>query len=164
VRWAVSESLRHVQSYRPSLKIAPRSDLGFIYGVLRDLFRNQRRDLAGILTKLAMLEVRFQREYLQEEEINWVQCFDTNTDLFDRVTTTSPDDLADSLTEDDTIAFQKLCPQNVLREDSNLRVINRRWDRLCQAIQKILIVDDALRPLLADLAEVNFRTLLFSNC
>lgn len=160
MRWAVSESLRQVQSHRSSLELAPQPDLGFIYGALRDLFRDQRRDLIGALTKLAVLEVRFHREYLWEEEIDWVQCFDTNTDLFDRITTTSPPDLADSLTEDDLIEFQKLCPQNVIDEDSKLQYMYRRWNRLCRAVQESMAVDSGLIPLLADLAKASICPLL----
>lgn len=163
VRWAISESLRQAQSHRPNLEVAPQPDLGFIYGPLRDLFSHQRQDLARILKKLAILEVRFQREYLGEEEIDWVQRFDTNTDLFDRVTTTSPHDLADSLTENDLVAFQNLCPQNVIQEDTSFQYMHRRWNRLCRTVQESIAVDSDLGLLLADLATASILSLAILN-
>ena len=162
MRWAVSESLR--QAHRPDLELAPQPDLGFIFGALGDLFGDQDRDLTRILRQLAVLEARFQRDYLREEDINWVQCFDTNTDLFDRFATTPAPDLADALTEDDHIAFQELSPQNVIDEDSNLQCLHRRWNTLCQALQESIAGDNGLIPLLASLAKVSVCILIFSPC
>lgn len=142
------------------MELAPQPDFEFIHGALRDLFRFQRQDLARMLTKLAVLEIRFQREYLGGDEINWVRCFDTNTNLFDSVATISPSDLANSLTADDIIAFQQLSPQNIIREDFNLQHVHRRWNRLCRAVQESIAVNSGLYSVLADLARASTSSLL----
>lgn len=92
--------------------------------------------------------------------MDWTQSFDTNTDLFDSVTTLPPQDLADSLTKNDIIAFENLCPRNFIREDSNLVHMHIRWDKLCLSAQEIINVDDRLSPLFADLAKASFRIIL----
>ena len=161
MRWAVSESLRQVQSHCPNLDVAPQPDLGFIYSPLRDLFRDHHQGLTGNLIKLAVLEARFQRQYSPEEKIDWTQSFNTNTDLFDSVTTLTPQDLADSLTESDEIAFESLHPRDIIREDSNFRHLHVRWNKLCQAVEEIIAVDGGLSPPLADLAKASLRTMLF---
>ena len=70
VHWAVSQSLLLALSRRPITDVAPPPDLGFIYRPLREFFRYWDRNLAKTLKQLAVLEARFQRSYLREEEID----------------------------------------------------------------------------------------------
>ena len=153
MRWAVHESL--AQSRHPNLDIAPQPDLGFIYGPLRELFRDHRWSLAGSLARLDVLDARFQR-LCSPEEIAWAHRFDTNTDLFDSVTTQSFRDLGASLTENDHYAFENLSPRNLVHEDPNLMLMHREWDRLYRSAQEIIAVDGGLSPLFADLATASF--------
>ncbi|KAI4093047.1 MAG: hypothetical protein LQ339_007770 [Xanthoria mediterranea] len=162
-QWAISQSLLLALSHRPITDVAPQPDLGFIYRPLREFFRHRDRNLAQTLKQLAVLEARFQRLYLREEEIDRTHLFDTSTDLFDRATTTPPQDLAHSLTDCDIAAFRSLDPQSIISEGPYLRHMHRRWDRLCGAAQEMVTVESRLGPLLADLAEASLWTLLRSQ-
>lgn len=159
MHWAVSQSLLLALSHHPITDVAPQPDLGFIYRPLREFFRHRDRNLAKTLKQLAVLEARFQRLYLREEEIDQTYLFDTSTDFFDRATTTPPQELAQFLTDCDIAAFRSLDPQSIISEGSYLRHMHRRWDRLCRAAQEIVAVESRLGPLLADLAEASLWTL-----
>ena len=80
-----------------------------------------------MLKRLAVLEERFDRQYLREEqEMNWTCEFDTSTDLFDRVTTMSPRDLPVFLTQDDLNAFSVLDSQSTINGDSKFQRLHRQ--------------------------------------
>ena len=96
-------------------------------------------------------------------EIDWARDFDTNTDFFHRVTSTSPQELASSLTVDDTAEFFLLDPHTIICEGSHLQHLHRRWDQLCEAIQEIITADSWLCPVLAAFAEVSLLSLLHSD-
>ena len=147
VHWAVSQSLLLARSHHLYRGIASQPNLEFIYGPLRDLFAVPR-DLTTILKQFAVLEARFERSYLQEEEINWTHNFDTNTDFFDRASATamSPQDLAKFLTASDLNAFKSLCPESIINyaEDESLQHMHKRWNKLCQAAQESITVERCL--------------------
>ncbi len=129
--------------------------LELVYGPLRDLVRNQHGNLVGTLKHLAVLEARFKRRYLREEEMDWTCDFDTNTEFFDRVTTMSPQALAGFLTESDIEAFRLLDPQNIINGDSHLQDMHRQWDRRCQAVQESIAAESYLTARLVDLAQAS---------
>ena len=126
VYWAVSQSLLLTQSHRPITDVAPQPDLGFIYRPLRELFSHRDRGLGATLKELSVLEARFHRLYLQEEEIDWTLLFDTRTRFFDSVMTTPPQELAHTLTVRDIAVFRSLDPQSIISGGFNLQQINRR--------------------------------------
>ncbi len=137
VRWAISESLLQAR-LQSSVVTRPQPDLEFIYSPLRNLFDNQPRDLVRTLKHLAVLEARFQRQYLQEDDIDWTRNFDVNTEFFDLVSAMTAQDLAAFLTNRDRGAFYSLSPHSILKEDCYLQHMHRRWDRLCREAQEII--------------------------
>ncbi len=87
--WAVAQSLSSARARCPNKVFLNSANIQLIYGPLRDFARNQHGSLVRTLEHLAVLEARFQRRYLREEEMDWTCDFDTNTEFFNRVTTTS---------------------------------------------------------------------------
>ena len=69
---------------------------------LEGFFRRQQRNPVAALS----LDVRFQRMYSDEEEIDWTLRFRTDVDFFELLTTTPASEIADLLTEDD---LSELC-------------------------------------------------------
>jgi len=126
VYWAVAPSFSSARARCPNMVFVDPASLQLIYGPLRDFVRNQHGNLVGTLKHLEVLEARFQRRYLREEEMDWICDFDTNTEFFDRVTTMSPRDLAGFLTENDIEAFSLLRPQNIINGDSYLQHVHRQ--------------------------------------
>ena len=131
------------------------ASLEVICGPLRDLIQNQPGNLVRILKHLEVLEARFQRQYLQEEEMDWTCDFDTSTDFFDCVTTISPRNFAGFLTESDLDAFRLLDPQNIINGDSYLQHMHRQWNRRCQAAQESIAAESYLSARLVDLAQAS---------
>jgi hypothetical protein len=155
VYWVVAQSLSSARARCPNMVFVDPASLQLIYGPLRDFVRNQHGNLVGTLKHLAVLEARFQRRYLREEEMDWTCDFDTNTEFFDRVTTMSPRDLAGFLTENDIEAFSLLRPQNIIHGDSYLQHVHRQWDRRCQVVQESIAAESYLSARLADLAQAS---------
>ena len=100
MHWAISQSVLFALPHRSDTELAPPPRLKTIFCPLRDLFRHPNANLDGILNHLALLEARFQWRYRQEE-VDWIHNFDTDTEFFDNVMTTLPQDMADSLTRSD---------------------------------------------------------------
>ena len=162
VYWAVSQSLLLAEDHRPIEDVASQPDLGFIYRPLRELFSHRDRGLSVTLKQLSVLEARFHRLYSREKEINWTRLFDTRTRFLDSVTTTTPQDLAHSLTVSDVAVFRSLDPQSIISGGSQFQRINRRWNWLCGAAQDLVTADGlvagesrCLASHLADVAEAS---------
>lgn len=85
--------------------------------------------------------------------------------LFDQAsaTTMSPWDLANSLTDSDLNAFNSLCPESIIKQDTYLQNMHRWWNKLCQAAQENITVERCLSLLLADLAKVSIFYLAALN-
>lgn len=129
------------------------ASLKVICGPLHGLIRNQQGNLVGILKRLVVLEVRFHRRYLGEEEMDWTDDFNTDTDFYDCVTTMSPRDLADFLTESDLGLFRLLDPQSIINGD--LQHMHRQWNRRCQAVQESIAAESYLNTHLVNLAQAS---------
>ena len=162
MHWAISESLLLVRT-QSSVIVRSQPGLRFIYRPLRDLFDTQHQDLVRTLKHLAVLEARFQRQYLQEDNIDWTRNFDTNTEFFDCVSAMSAQDLGAFLTDGDCDAFCSLSPQSILKEDSCLQHMHRRWDRLCREAQELIAVGNNFSAL-TELAKGSLYTRLLWLC
>ena len=148
----MSQSLHLVRSNRPPADALPQPNLDFILGPLRAL---PRRNAVEILEQHAVLEVRFRRSFLYAHDIDWTRRFQTNVNLFNRVTKMPAQDLADQLTDSDLTAFRSLAPQSVIDEDVRFQQLNRRWDRQCLAISEILMTHRHLIHKVMDVCQVN---------
>lgn len=151
----VTQSLSSTRARCRDMMFLEPPSLKLVYGPLRDLVRNQQGNLIGTLKHLAVLEARFQRRYLREEEMDWTCDFDTNTEFFDRITTMSPRDLAGFLTESDLEPFRLLNPENIINGDPHLQNIHRQWDRRCHAVQESIAAESYLTTRLVDLAQAS---------
>jgi hypothetical protein len=100
---------------------------------------------------------------LREDDIDWARSFDTNTEFFDRVSAMTAQDLASFLTDGDCDTFCSLSPQSILKEDSYLQHMHRRWDRLCREVQEIVAVGNNFRAL-TELAKASLYTWLLWLC
>ena len=155
----VAQCLHSARARCPDMMYSDAASLEVICGPLRSLVRNQHGNLVGILKHLAMLEARFQRRYLWEEEMDWTRDFDADTDFFDRVTTMSPRDLAGVLTESDLGLFRLLDPQDITNGGPHLQHMHREWNRRCQVAQESIAVESYLSTRLVHLAQasISFR-------
>ncbi len=153
-RSAVSQSLR---SNRPNADAIPQPGHESILCELQDFFKRQHRNPVAALRQLAVLEIRFQRMYLNEEEIDWSQRFWTDVDFFEQITTTPATEIADLLTELDLTELRLVPPQQFINgEGRRLQHVHRRCNRLCEAVQESIIFANQLSPLVAHLADVSF--------
>ena len=128
---------------------------------LQGFFKKQHRSPVVALKQLAVLEIRFQRMYLNEEEIDWTERFWTDVNFFEQITTTSATELADLLTELDLTELRLVPPQQFINgERSCLQNVHRRCNRLCMEVQESILFANELSPRVASLAGVGSITLL----
>lgn len=155
-RSAVSQSLR---SNRPNADAIPQPGHETILCELQGFFKRQHRNPVAALRQLAVLEIRFQRMYLNEEEIDWTQRFWTDLDFFEQITTKPATEIADLFTELDLTELRLVPHQQFINgEGRRLQYIHRRCNRLCEAVQESIIFAKQLSFLVARLAEVGFTS------
>lgn len=91
--------------------------------------------LSKILEVLCVLAIRFRQTYIHTSEMNWHRHFDIDISfikgLFD---STSPVDIACTLTNADLDAFSNLSPENIIKEDGVARQYLTRWHLLSRSI------------------------------
>ena len=152
-RWAVSKGL---QFHRWNTDISQPCHR-FIFDELRAFFTRQHQNHIVAVRQLAVLELRFQRMFLNEEEVDWSQRFWTSVDFFEQITTTPATELADLLTKLDLQKLRLVPPQEFIDgKGHRLQHVHRRCNRLCEAIQESICFAEQLSPLVARLAVVGF--------
>lgn len=152
---AVSNSIQLHQSTSIGGYSEPILEIDFIVEPLQELLETQDRPVTDILQQLAVLAVRFQRDYQWEEEIDWTQKFRTDTEFFRCIRGTSPSQLADSISECDLKAFRNLGPQSIIYQDDQLKSLALRWNRLSQEVLECVVASRQLGHKIADLAAVS---------
>ncbi|KAL2049686.1 hypothetical protein ABVK25_010027 [Lepraria finkii] len=152
-RWAVSQGLQ----YHRCNTDTPQPCDQFNLNELEAFFTRQHRNHIAAVRQLAVLELRFQRMFLNEEEVDWSQRFWTNVDFFEQITTTPATEIADFLTKLDLKKLRSVPPQEFIDgKGHRLQHVHRRCNRLCEAIQESIIFAEQLSPPVARLAEVGF--------
>lgn len=122
---------------------------------LRDFFARHHQDHVTALRHLGILELRFQRMFLNEEEVDWSQRFWTNISFFEHITTTPAAEIANLLTRLDLEELRLVPPQAFVNSnDRCLQNVHRRCNRLCEAIQESIILREQLKQSVVRLAEV----------
>lgn len=107
----------------------------FILNELRAFFIRQHQNYVAAVRQLAILELRFQRMFFDEGEVDWSQRFWTNVDFFEQITTTPATELADLLTKLDRKELRLVPPQEFIDSRGHrLQHVHRRCNRLCEAI------------------------------
>ena len=128
-----------------------------ILNELRAFFAHQHQNHIVAVRQLAILELRFQRMFLNEEEVDWSQRFWTSVDFFEQITTTPATEIADLLTKLDLQKLRLVPPQEFIDgKGHRLQHVHRRCNRLCEAIQESIVFAEQLSPLVARLAVVGF--------
>ena len=69
------------------------------------------------MRQLGILEVRYQRIFLNEDEIDWTQFFWADVDFFEQITTTPATEIADLLTELDLTELRLVPPQQFINDE-----------------------------------------------
>ena len=152
-----------LQRYRWSPDV-PQPCHQFVLNKLMAFFARPHQSCVTAVRQLAILELRFQRMFLNEEEVDWSQRFWTNVDFFEQITTTTATEIADLLTKLDLEELRLVPPQEFIDSKGHrLRYVHRRCNRLCEAIQESIIFAEQLKPLIARLAEVSFRLISFRS-
>lgn len=132
---------------------------------LQDWLGRLHQDAVTALRELAVLDVRYQHLYLGEAEIDWSERFEMDVDFFQLVITTSPQELADTLTDLDVKEFPSLhreLDDNIVK-GPQLQHVNRRWNKLCKAAQESVTSEEHLSSPIADLAKASAAQMSFDH-
>ncbi|KAJ5692362.1 hypothetical protein N7462_001785 [Penicillium macrosclerotiorum] len=129
---ALVHSIRTVQPDATQHMPRPTSPgFEFIAGPIQRLFKDQPPSLKSILKIFSVLAIRFRQQYIHTPKMEWTKSFDT-TILFleDYLNSTSPMDLASTLTGADEIDYSRLSRQSIATNDAHVRGILENWHTL----------------------------------
>jgi hypothetical protein len=131
----------------------------FIAGPIQRLFKDQPPSLTTILRIFSVLAIRFRKQYIHTSRINWHAPFDTEI-LFleDCFNSTSPKDLARTLTGTDEMNFSSLSRQSIVAEDVVVKRLLGHWQSLSDSVWECCSsLPDIMIPYLRECAQVSFK-------
>lgn len=100
----------------------------FIAGPIQRLFKDQPPSLTTILKVFSVLAVRFRRQYIHTSRMDWKSPFNTEILFLEYcLSSTSPEDLAHTLTSTDEVDFAGLSRQNILANDAVVKGLLANW-------------------------------------
>ncbi|KAJ5118895.1 Guanine-nucleotide dissociation stimulator CDC25 [Penicillium atrosanguineum] len=133
----------------------------FIAGPIQRLFKDQPPSLTTILRIFSVLAIRFRKQYIHTSKINWHAPFNTEI-LFleDCFNSTSPMDLARTLTGTDEIDFSSLSRQSIVADDVVVKRLLGNWHSLSVSVWECCSsLPDIMIPYLRECAQI-----LFNKC
>lgn len=113
------------------------------------------KEIREALRLLAILAIRHQHSYQRPDEINWRQDFKTDTEFFERITTMDLNEVANLLTDNDYIEFDKLSLLDAMEYGHHSQLLDQRWNHLCEQVKECIIIDKKLACLIMELAQVS---------
>lgn len=130
----------------------------FIAGPIQMLFRDQPPSLTTILKIFSVLAFRFRRQYIHTAKMEWHLPLDTSI-LFleDCLNSTSPKDLARTLTGTDELDFSGLPQQSILANDAFVRGVLTNWQNLSISVWECCAALPDMVPFLRECTEVSDR-------
>ena len=127
--------------------------LNFSINPLQEKLRG--KEIKKALRLLAILAIRHQHNYQRADEIDWGKDFQTDTEFFECITTMDLIEMADMLTDNDYIEFDQLSPMDVMKYGHHFKLLDQRWNHLCERVKECVIVDKALALRIMELAQVS---------
>lgn len=133
---------------------------GFIAGPVQVLFRDQPPSLTTVLKIFSVLAVRFRRHYIHTAKMEWYLPLDTSI-LFleDCLNSTSPKDLARTMTGTDELDFSGLSRQSILANDNFVRRLLTNWHDLSISVWECCTALPDIVPFLRECAQVSVSPL-----
>lgn len=130
----------------------------FIAGPIQMSFRDQPPSLTTILKIFSVLAFRFRRQYIHTAKMEWHLPLDTSI-LFleDCLNSTSPKDLAGTLTGTDELVFSGLSQQSILANDGFVRGVLTNWHNLGISVWECCAALPDMVPFLRECTEVSDR-------
>ncbi|KAF3390480.1 hypothetical protein F1880_009165 [Penicillium rolfsii] len=127
----------------------------FIAGPVQMLFKDQPPSLTTILKIFSVLAFRFRRQYIHTAKMEWHVPLDTSI-LFleDCLNSTSPKDLARTMTGSDELEFAGLSRQSIVANDDQLRGLLANWHVLSMSVWECCAALPEMVPFLIECAEV----------
>jgi hypothetical protein len=134
--------------------------LEFIAGPVQVLFRDQPPSLTTVLKIFSVLAIRFRRQYIHTAKMEWHLPLDTSI-LFleDCLNSTSPKDLARTMTGTDELDFSGLSRQSILANDNFVRRLLTNWHDLSISVWECCAALPDIVPFLRECAQVSISLL-----
>lgn len=113
----------------------------FIASPIQRLFKEYPTTLARILEVLCVLAIRFRQTYIHTRQMDWHSPFNVDISFINDIfNSSSPVDLAGTLTNSDLKAFGSLSPQNIVDEDRVARQYITRQHLLSRSVWECCLV------------------------
>ncbi|KAJ5162179.1 Guanine-nucleotide dissociation stimulator CDC25 [Penicillium capsulatum] len=131
----------------------------FIAGPIQSLWKDQMPSLTTILKMFNVLAIRFRRQYIHTSKMDWKQPFDTTiVFLEDCLNSTSPVDLACTLTNVDEVDYTDLTRESLVAEDAVVQRILANWRILSTSVWECCSALPDLTPYLRECAQTLYTT------
>lgn len=135
----------------------------FIAGPVQMLFKDQPPSLTTILKIFSVLAFRFRRQYIHTAKMEWHVPLDTSI-LFleDCLNSTSPKDLARTMTGSDELDFSGLSRESIVANDILVRGLLTNWHGLSMSVWECCAALPDIVPFLRECAEVSISSHRYS--
>ena len=133
---------------------------------LRDFYNrtSQHQDPLSALYKLALLETRFRRMYMNGDLVDWDQYFQTTgIDLLEQISKMPAGEVAASLIESDGTVIDSIPAKQIIEGHGfELRRANERCNWLCESAQECIIFKSETSIMLVDIVKVSLESIFIA--
>ncbi|KAM3066228.1 hypothetical protein ACMFMG_012131 [Clarireedia jacksonii] len=124
-----------------------------------DIFANPDLDLVSVVIRLEILNLRFRREFVHINDVNWSKSLSTDFSILDILEQKDSETAAKSLTLTDLISFD-LNINDIYNLDRSLKEIRKQWDILHYDVVDCITVD---RRYISSIVEITKDLLSLRN-
>lgn len=128
----------------------------FVAGPIQRLFKDQPPSLTTILKVFSVLAVRFRRQYVHTSRMDWRSPFDTEILFLEYcLSSSSPEDLAQTLISSDEVDYAGLSRQNILANDAVVKSLLANWHNLSISVWECCSALPDITPSLRECGQVS---------
>ncbi|KAJ6001108.1 hypothetical protein N7481_001517 [Penicillium waksmanii] len=133
---AIAQCLAAVQSdFAPDLSEKPMSSFKFVAGPIQRLFQDRPESLTNMLKICNLFAVRFRHQYISTSKVPWDREFDVSYSFFeDYLGSSSPPDLARTLTALDKSNFAHLTRSSIIAHNEITKRLLANWEDLAMSV------------------------------
>lgn len=128
----------------------------FVAGPIQRLFQDRPESLTDMLKICNVFAVRFRRQYINTAKVPWNKPFDASYPfLEDCLGSSSPSDLARTLTTLDKGDFSNLSRQSIIAHDEITKGLLANWETLTVSVWECCSAIPDLTPYLRECTQVS---------
>jgi hypothetical protein len=154
---AIAQCLYALQAnFAPDLSEKPMRSFEFVAGPIQRFFQDRPESLTDMLKICNLFAVRFRRQYINTSKVPWDRKLDVSYAFFeDCLGSSSPPDLARTLTALDKSNFAHLTRSSIIAHDGITKGLLAKWEDLAMSVWECCSAIPDLTPYLRECAQVS---------